>query len=148
MQVDAEPVTLPPPAPPLPSTPPADEPRKKKKKKRKREMENGEKVGEERECAASYLEASTQEEDWCQAGMWSLTPKANVGQSEEKPERVQAASAENPEQNEPGQDSLKKKKKKKKMKMMQELQNSSSAASVSERWVEQMIITDLKWNSC
>lgn len=143
MHGDAEPVA------PLPPAPPADEPKqKKKKKKRKREMENGEKVREERECVASHLEASTQEEDWCQAGMWSLTPGANVGQSEEKPQRAAAAAA-NPEQREsehkePGQDSLKKKKKKKKMKLMQDLQNSSSAASASERWVKLMIRTSLE----
>ncbi|XP_075880426.1 ubiquitin carboxyl-terminal hydrolase 36 isoform X2 [Nelusetta ayraudi] len=126
---DAEPVA------PLPPAPPADEPKqKKKKKKRKREMENGEKMREERECIASHLEASTQEEDWCQAGMWSLTPGANVGQSEEKPQQAAAANPEQREskQKEPGQDSLKKKKKKKKMKLMQDLQNSSSAASASE----------------
>lgn len=135
MQSDAEPVA------PLPPTPPVDEPRKKKKKKRKREMENGEKV---RECVTSHLGASTQEEDWGQAGMWSLTPEANVGQSEEKSQRAAAASAADKEQREsgqkePGQDSLKKKKKKKKLKMMQELQNPSSAAFASERWVDLMI---------
>lgn len=134
MQGDVEPVA------PIPSAPPADEPKKKKKKKRKRD--NGEKVSEERECVVSHLEASsTQEEDWCQAGMWSLTPGANAGQSEEKSQRATALSAENPEQREseqkePGQDSLKKKKKKKKMKLMQDLQKPSSAGSTSERWVK------------
>lgn len=124
MQGDVEPVA------PIPSAPPADEPKKKKKKKRKRD--NGEKVSEERECVVSHLEASsTQEEDWCQAGMWSLTPGAK---------RATALSAENPEQREseqkePGQDSLKKKKKKK-MKLMQDLQKQSSAGSTSERWVK------------
>lgn len=123
---------------PLPPAPLADEPKqKKKKKKRRREIENGEKVREERECVASHLEASTQEEDWCQAGMWSLMPRANVGQPEEKPQQAAGPNPEQreSEQKEPGQDSLKKKKKKKKMKLMQDLQNSPSAASASERWV-------------
>lgn len=136
---DAEPIVPPSPAPP------ADEPKqKKKKKKRKREMENGEQRREERECVASHLEASSQE-DWCQAGMWSLTPGASVSQSEEKPQRATTAAA-NPdqresEQKEPGQDSPKKKKKKKKMKLTQPLQNSSPAASASDRLVKLLITT-------
>lgn len=105
-------------------------------------MENGEKVREERACVPSHLEAAAQEEDWCQAGMWSLTPGGNVAQSEEKSQRAAAASAENPEQKEPGRDSLKKKKKKKKVTLTEDLQNSSIAASSSERWVELMITTD------
>lgn len=138
MQSDTEPITPPPPTPPANAAKSADERKqKKKKKKRKREMENGEKETE-RECVASHLDTSNQEEDWCQAGMWSLAPNTNGERSEQKTQ-LAATTPKQPEsdQKEWGQDSLKKKKKKKKkMKLMKALQNMPSAGSASERWVD------------
>uniref|UniRef100_UPI003AADB326 ubiquitin carboxyl-terminal hydrolase 36 isoform X1 n=2 Tax=Centroberyx gerrardi TaxID=166262 RepID=UPI003AADB326 len=150
---DPEPVVSPPatskPQPNPVETASEKKRKKKKKKKRKREDEDGEKT--ERECVPSHLEALTQEEDWCQGGLWSLTPPSNADseQSKQKPQPAatprpalpQKPQAEpircEPETNqkEQGTDSvllLKKKKKRKKMQLVEALQDAASASSASK----------------
>lgn len=117
--------------------------RKKKKKKRKRENEDGENV-KGRECVPSHLDTSNQDEDWCQGGMWSLTPRPDAEQSKEKPQLAATTPTQcESNQEEHGKDSMllkKKKKKKKKMQLDEALQDTTSACSASERWVEVWLI--------
>lgn len=107
--------------------------RKKKKKKRKRGNDDGEKVAE-RECVPSHLDTSNQEEDWCQAGMWSLKSHPETKRSEQKPQ----LSATTPTQRtsdpkEQRGDSVKlKKKKKRQMQLTEALENTTSACSAME----------------
>lgn len=138
VQCDAEPV-------PATTTPAnlvesADErKRKKKKKKRKRENDDGEKATG-RECVPSHLDTSHQEEDWCQAGMWSLASHPDTEQSEQKPQLAAATPTQcKSDQKEQGGDSVKlkkKKKKKKKIQLTEALRNTTSACSALETWVE------------
>lgn len=105
--------------------------KKKKKKKRKKEHEDGERV-EERECVPSHLDTSTQEEDWCQGGIWSLTSHPDTEQSKQKP--ILAASTPTQcesNQKEQGRDSVKKKKKKK-MQLVEAPQDTTPSCSVPE----------------
>lgn len=142
MEGDAEPVTSPATETHANLVESANEKkRKKKKKKRKRanEDEDGEKA-KERECVPSHLDTSNQEEDWCHGGIWSLTSHPDTEQSKQKPQLaattpVQCESI----QKEQGRDSVKlkkKKKKKNKMQLEEALQDTTSACSVSERWVD------------
>ncbi|CAN9505676.1 unnamed protein product [Ophioblennius macclurei] len=112
---DAEPLVLPTPAtPPGAAEPAVEKKRKKKKKKRKRENEDGENKTE-RASVPSHLDASSQEEDWCQGGVWSLTPHSDAG-------RLSASAPAQCESNEKEHERdsvLTKKKKKKKMKVIQ-----------------------------
>uniref|UniRef100_A0AAX7UXY3 Ubiquitin carboxyl-terminal hydrolase n=1 Tax=Astatotilapia calliptera TaxID=8154 RepID=A0AAX7UXY3_ASTCA len=88
---------------------------KRKKKKRKRLDEDGEKA-KERACVSSHLDTSSQEEDWCQSGMWSLTPQSSAEESKKKPQ-LSATTPSQCESNRKKQETdcvLKKKKKKKK----------------------------------
>ncbi|KAM9843090.1 ubiquitin carboxyl-terminal hydrolase 36 [Aulostomus maculatus] len=112
----------------------SEEKRKKKKKKRKRENEDGDKI-REKECVPSHLEASNQEEDWCQGGMWSLSPPLVAEQSKQKL-NITAATPTLCEthQKEHGRDSmLLKKKKKRKKKLVEAQQDTHAARSASER---------------
>lgn len=112
--------------------------RKKKKKKRKRDAEDGEKA-EERECVPSHLDASNQDEDWCQGGMWSLTSNPEAEQSKLNLQLTSTTTTQcEASQAEQEKDSvlLKKKKKKKKMKVLEALQDTRTACSASERLVE------------
>uniref|UniRef100_A0A3Q4IEI4 ubiquitinyl hydrolase 1 n=1 Tax=Neolamprologus brichardi TaxID=32507 RepID=A0A3Q4IEI4_NEOBR len=87
----------------------------RKKKKRKRLDEDGEKA-KERACVSSHLDTSSQEEDWCQGGMWSLTPQFSAEESKKKPQ-LSATTPSQCESNQKKQETdcvLKKKKKKKK----------------------------------
>uniref|UniRef100_A0AAX7TU29 ubiquitinyl hydrolase 1 n=1 Tax=Astatotilapia calliptera TaxID=8154 RepID=A0AAX7TU29_ASTCA len=87
----------------------------RKKKKRKRLDEDGEKA-KERACVSSHLDTSSQEEDWCQSGMWSLTPQSSAEESKKKPQ-LSATTPSQCESNRKKQETdcvLKKKKKKKK----------------------------------
>lgn len=140
MQCDAEPVTPPATTTPANLVESADErKRKKKKKKRKRENDDGEKATE-RECVPSHLDTSHQEEDWCQAGMWSLASHPDTEQSEQKPQLAAATPTRcKSDQKEQGGDSVKlkkKKKKKKKIQLTEALRNTTSACSALETWVE------------
>ncbi|XP_008301357.1 ubiquitin carboxyl-terminal hydrolase 36 [Stegastes partitus] len=123
---------------------------KKKKKKCKRENEDGEKT-KERECVPSHLDASSQEEDWCQGGMWSLTSHSNAEQSKQKPQLSAATPTQcESNQEEQNRDSvLKKRKKKKKMAQLGEaLQDTSSACSASEsNSNSEMKTTDIQNNT-
>ncbi|XP_026211531.1 ubiquitin carboxyl-terminal hydrolase 36 isoform X2 [Anabas testudineus] len=115
----------------------SDKKRKKKKKKRKRENEDGDTV-KERECVPSHLDTSSQEEDWCEGGIWSLTSHSDAEQPKHKPQvavtpQVQSES----NQNQQDRDSVmgvlkKKKKKKKKMQQVEDLQHTTPAGSPSE----------------
>ncbi|XP_029293620.1 ubiquitin carboxyl-terminal hydrolase 36 isoform X2 [Cottoperca gobio] len=111
--------------------------RKKKKKKRKKEHEDGEEA-KERECVPSHLDTSSQEEDWCQGGMWSLTSHPDTEQSEQKPQlAAKTPTLCESNQEEQGRDSVKllkkkKKKKKKKMQLDEALQDETSACSAPE----------------
>lgn len=121
----------------------ASEKKRKKKKKRKSEsVTDGER---ERECVPSHLDTSGQDEDWCQAGMWSLTAPPDEGaEKQQKPGFAAAASTQGEsEQDGRGRDPLKllkKKKKKKKLQLEEEeaadLQDTTSAGCESETWVE------------
>ncbi|XP_030592057.1 ubiquitin carboxyl-terminal hydrolase 36 isoform X2 [Archocentrus centrarchus] len=110
---------------------------KKKKKKRKRPNEDGEEV-KDRACVPSHLDTSNQEEDWCQGGMWSLTPQASAEESKQKPQLFATNPTERESnQNEQQTDSVlkKKKKKKKKENVVQSgeaLQDTTSARSTPE----------------
>lgn len=100
--------------------------RKKKKKKRKRDND-GEKVAE-RECVPSHLDTSNQEEDWCQAGMWSLKSHPETKQSEQKPQLSATTPTQcRSDQREHRGDSvkLKKKKKKRQMQLTEALENTT-----------------------
>ncbi|XP_014325167.1 ubiquitin carboxyl-terminal hydrolase 36 [Xiphophorus maculatus] len=93
--------------------------KKKRKKKRKLEGDDGEKT-KEREFVQSHLDASNQEEDWCQSGLWSLTPHSDAEPSDQKPQEAE---------------SVRKKKKKKKKMIEQELslEEINSRCPTSER---------------
>uniref|UniRef100_A0A7N6B2E1 ubiquitinyl hydrolase 1 n=1 Tax=Anabas testudineus TaxID=64144 RepID=A0A7N6B2E1_ANATE len=120
----------------------SDKKRKKKKKKRKRENEDGDTV-KERECVPSHLDTSSQEEDWCEGGIWSLTSHSDAEQPKHKPQvavtpQVQSES----NQNQQDRDSVmgvlkKKKKKKKKMQQVEDLQHTTPAGSPSERCIHE-----------
>ncbi|XP_072224413.1 ubiquitin carboxyl-terminal hydrolase 36 isoform X2 [Leuresthes tenuis] len=104
--------------------------RKKKKKKRKRESEDGER--NERKCVPSHLDASCQEEDWCQGGLWSLTSTSDAELSKEQPP-LSRASPTRCESNQTEESRKKKKKKKKKMTEFEEaLQEATSAYPTSK----------------
>ncbi|XP_067334111.1 ubiquitin carboxyl-terminal hydrolase 36 isoform X2 [Channa argus] len=110
--------------------------RKKKKKKRKRENETGQK-GEERVCVPSHLDAPSQDQDWCQSGIWSLTCHPDAKESKRKPQIATKAPVQcGSNQTEQGRDPVlvKKRKKKKRKKMMQPveaLQNTTPACSAT-----------------
>ncbi|KAM4531907.1 ubiquitin carboxyl-terminal hydrolase 36 isoform 2-T2 [Odontesthes bonariensis] len=108
--------------------------RKKKKKKRKRESEDGE--GNERKCVPSHLDGSSQEEDWCQGGLWSLTSNSDAELSKEQPQLSPASPTQcESNQTEESRNSVKKKKKKKKKKMVEleeALQETTSAYPTSK----------------
>lgn len=113
---------------------------KRKKKKRKRLDEDGEKA-KERACVSSHLDTSSQEEDWCQSGMWSLTPQSSAEESKKKPQ-LSATTPSQCESNRKKQETdcvLKKKKKKKKKDNVGQsrdaLQDTVSARSTTERLV-------------
>lgn len=111
---------------------------KKKKKKRKRE-DNESEAAKERECVLSHLDASNPDEDWCQAGIWSLTSHPDTEQREQKPQSATATPARcESTQNKQGGDSVKsKKKRKKKKKKIQETEAvQDTTCSASEMWVE------------
>ncbi|XP_061702915.1 ubiquitin carboxyl-terminal hydrolase 36 [Syngnathoides biaculeatus] len=62
---------------------------KKKKRKRKREQDDGEKTAP-RESAPSHLDPPEQEEDdWCQAGIWSLSRPQVAEDPKQKPPTCQ-----------------------------------------------------------
>uniref|UniRef100_A0A3P8RZ80 ubiquitinyl hydrolase 1 n=1 Tax=Amphiprion percula TaxID=161767 RepID=A0A3P8RZ80_AMPPE len=132
---DAEPVVSP--AQMIQSSPlksASEKKSKKKKKKRKRETEDGEKT-KEREFVPSHLDTSSQEEDWCQGGIWSLTSHSNAEQLKQKPQLSSATPMQcESNQEEQKRDSVsKKRKKKKKMTQLGEaLQDTHSACSASE----------------
>uniref|UniRef100_A0A669BDY3 ubiquitinyl hydrolase 1 n=1 Tax=Oreochromis niloticus TaxID=8128 RepID=A0A669BDY3_ORENI len=111
---------------------------KRKKKKRKRLDEDGEKA-KERACVSSHLDTSNQEDDWCQGGMWSLTPQSSAEESKKKPQ-LSATTPSQCESNQKEQETdsvLKKKKKKKKKENVGQsgdaLQDTTSARSTTER---------------
>ncbi|KAK2833411.1 hypothetical protein Q5P01_017300 [Channa striata] len=110
--------------------------RKKKKKKRKRENDDGQKM-KERVCVPSHLDTSRQEEDWCQNGIWSLTPHPDDEELKQKPQLAAKTPVQcESNQTEPERDSVlvKKKKKKKRKKMLQlveDTQNTTPACSAS-----------------
>uniref|UniRef100_A0A672G1Q1 ubiquitinyl hydrolase 1 n=1 Tax=Salarias fasciatus TaxID=181472 RepID=A0A672G1Q1_SALFA len=109
---EAKPAVLPAPvAPPAVPEPAAEKKRKKRKKKRKRENEDGEKQAE-RASVPSHLDASSQEEDWCPGGMWSLTPHSDAG----RPSASTPAQRESNEREHERDSVLTEKKKKKKKK--------------------------------
>ncbi|XP_029945928.1 ubiquitin carboxyl-terminal hydrolase 36 [Salarias fasciatus] len=123
---EAKPAVLPAPvAPPAVPEPAAEKKRKKRKKKRKRENEDGEKQAE-RASVPSHLDASSQEEDWCPGGMWSLTPHSDAG----RPSASTPAQRESNEREHERDSVLTEKKKKKKKKGIQ--LDPSSACSASE----------------
>uniref|UniRef100_A0A669ENY6 Ubiquitin carboxyl-terminal hydrolase n=1 Tax=Oreochromis niloticus TaxID=8128 RepID=A0A669ENY6_ORENI len=110
---------------------------KRKKKKRKRLDEDGEKA-KERACVSSHLDTSNQEDDWCQGGMWSLTPQSSAEESKKKPQ-LSATTPSQCESNQKEQETdsvLKKKKKKKKKENVGQsgdaLQDTTSARSTTE----------------
>ncbi|XP_074512693.1 ubiquitin carboxyl-terminal hydrolase 36 [Sebastes fasciatus] len=105
--------------------------KKKKKKKRKKEHEDGERV-EERECVPSHLDTSTQEEDWCHGGIWSLASHPDTEQSKQKPILADSTPTQcESNQKEQGRDSVKKKKKKK-MQLVEAPQDTTPSCSVPE----------------
>lgn len=110
---------------------------KRKKKKRKRLDEDGEKA-KERACVSSHLDTSGQEEDWCQSGMWSLTPQSSAEESKKKPQ-LSATTQSQCESNRKKQEMdcvLKKKKKKANVGQSGDaLQDTASARSTTERLV-------------
>ncbi|XP_029015143.1 ubiquitin carboxyl-terminal hydrolase 36 [Betta splendens] len=137
---DAEPVLSP--AAVTQSTleePAGEKKHKKKKKKRKRENEDGEKV-KQRKCVQSHLDTSAQEEDWCQGGMWSLTPRPDAEESKQKPPLagpVEKQSQLLEPSEDQGRDSVqpvvkKKRKKKKKIHQVEDQQEPTPARSASQ----------------
>lgn len=138
-ETEGVPEPLPSPAPKTQRTaaePDGERKRKKKKKKRKREDEDGERV-EDQARVPSHLDTSNQEEDWCQGGMWSLTPQASAEESKQKPQLSDTTPTQREERE---TDSVLKKKKKKKRENMgqsgEALQDTTSARSTQERCVE------------
>ncbi|KAM6957751.1 ubiquitin carboxyl-terminal hydrolase 36 [Aplochiton taeniatus] len=87
MESDTTPAT---PIEPEPSETPTEKKAKKKKRKRKREEVDGEKLVKVRDCVQSHLQSPPQEEDWCQAGPWSITPPKAAVEQEEPHKAVQA----------------------------------------------------------
>lgn len=136
MEDDVETLTSSAPATPIgPSEPPHDKKSRKKKKKKRKHEENGETM---KESVLSHLGASSQEEDWCQNGLWSLTSHTDAEPSKQK----MRLSATSPTQRESKQiqqetEQVRKKKKKKKRRIEQEegVQEINSTCSRSERWV-------------
>uniref|UniRef100_A0A3Q1EIW5 ubiquitinyl hydrolase 1 n=1 Tax=Acanthochromis polyacanthus TaxID=80966 RepID=A0A3Q1EIW5_9TELE len=114
---------------------------KKKKKKRKRETEDGEKM-KEREFVPSHLDTSSQEEDWCQGGIWSLTSHSNAEQSEQKPQLSNATPMQcEPNQEEQKRDSVsKKKKKKKKMTQLGEANSDMKTTGIQNDTQDQKML--------
>ncbi|XP_041853346.1 ubiquitin carboxyl-terminal hydrolase 36 isoform X2 [Melanotaenia boesemani] len=111
--------------------------RKKKKKKRKRESEDGEKM-KERDCVPSHLDTSSQEEDWCQGGLWNLTSHLDAELSKQKPQLsatspTQCESNQKEQEKDSAKKKRKKKKKKKKMIHLEKAPQETSACSVPEK---------------
>lgn len=136
MEDDVETLTSPAPATTLsPSQTAHEKKSRKKKKKRKHEEEDGETM-KESECVQSHLEASTQEEDWCQNGSWSLTSHSDAEPSAQKM-RLSATSPTQHESKRIQQETepTRKKKKKKKRRNEQEenVQEINPTCSRSER---------------
>lgn len=119
---------------------PASE-KKEKKKKKKRKRENGE--VKERDSVQNHLEASAQDEDWCEGGIWSLSSSRDTGNLKEKSKTV----CENPERSvshsnneEDNQVLIKKKKKKKRKKQLKEAwQATALTGSISESFQQMKV---------
>ncbi|KAM4717344.1 ubiquitin carboxyl-terminal hydrolase 36 [Anableps anableps] len=114
-----------------PTESPHEKKSKKKKKKRKHEGADGEKT-KEREYVQSHLDASNQEEDWCQSGLWSLTSHSDAEPSEQK-RRLSGASPTQCESNQKQQETEPVRKKKKKKQKRTEQEEINSPCSMSER---------------
>ncbi|KAK7939793.1 hypothetical protein WMY93_003119 [Mugilogobius chulae] len=103
---------------------------KKRKKKKRRRQENGDAT--EKQSVQNHLETSTQDEDWCEGGIWSLSSNSDVGKIKENvfstPEQCESHST-NEEDN---QVLIKKKKKKKKKNILEVLQATTLTGSFSE----------------
>lgn len=136
VEADAAPVTSPAPATQAGVMESASEKKRKKRKKKKRKMESEDgQEAKERACVSSHLDSPSQEEDWCQGGMWSLTANPETQQSKQKPQLAASTPTQcEPDQKEQGGDSvkLKKKKKKKKMRLVEALQETTTAFSASD----------------
>ncbi|XP_068605626.1 ubiquitin carboxyl-terminal hydrolase 36 [Brachionichthys hirsutus] len=102
--------------------------KKRKKKKRKGENGFGENV-KERECVPSHLDPLNQEEDWCHAGIWSITSHPDPEPSERKAPLTSPAPLQSV-QEEPRKEQ--KRKKKKKPKVVETLQGIAAASAASE----------------
>ncbi|XP_047215929.1 ubiquitin carboxyl-terminal hydrolase 36-like [Girardinichthys multiradiatus] len=110
---------------------PAHEKKCKKKKKRKHEGYDGEDM-KESECVQSHLDASNQEEDWCQSGLWSLTSHPNAEPSEHKV-RLSATRSMQCESNPKEQETVPVRKKKKKKKRIEQEEALLEINSLSQR---------------
>lgn len=116
---------------------------KERRKKKKRKKESGNVEENHLLCVQNHLETTTQDEDWCEGGIWSLSSNPDTGKSKEKTRavcRIPDPSESHSNHEEDNQVLLKKKKKKKRKKpLMEALQATASTGSLSESFQQMKV---------